>query len=125
LSILPTPDCFDTTRNAMRRLPMRRLCLALLFPLLLIAQQGAFVHSLEHVASGAGPSSTRDERHSGANPYCEKCFAFAQIGAAAGLAPALAAAVHLDFGSIGFRLPIAPLSQVHAPRSRGPPSLLQ
>jgi hypothetical protein len=108
----------------MRRLPMRRLFLALLFPLLLIAQQAAFVHSLEHVASGAGPSSTRDERHPGGNPYCEKCFTFAQIGAAADLAPASAAAVHMDFGSIGFRLPIAPLSQVHTPRSRGPPSPL-
>jgi hypothetical protein len=108
----------------MRRLPMRRLLLALLFPLLLIAQQGAFVHGLEHLPSGAGTSSQQDERHPAADLYCEKCFTFAQIGAAADLALALVTSSQLEFYPIGFQLPIAPLSQVKAPRSRGPPALL-
>jgi hypothetical protein len=108
----------------MRRLPMRRLFLALLFPLLLIAQQRAFVHSLEHLPSSAGTSRTQDERKPAADLYCEKCFTFAQIGAAADLPLALVTPPRLQFDPIGFQLPITPLSQVRAPRSRGPPSLL-
>ncbi|MBV8209509.1 MAG: DUF2946 family protein [Burkholderiaceae bacterium] len=104
---------------------MRRLTLALLFPLLLIAQQGAFVHSLEHLAGGTETRQSQTQTQKGAHPgdgqYCEKCFVFAQIGAAASstAAPALVAAE--VFEAIGFRLPIAPIAQVAVPRSRGPP----
>ena len=103
---------------------MRRLLFALLFPLLLISQQGAFVHGLEHLPGGAQTSKTQDDRHAPGDQYCEKCFAFAQIGAAAGLKPTFAALVDCAFGPIGFRLPVAPLLRIAIPRSRGPPSLL-
>jgi hypothetical protein len=103
---------------------MRRLLLVLLFPLLLIAQQGAFVHSLEHLPSSGGASTWKDDRHGPGDQYCEKCFEFAQIGAAADLPPALAELHPVSFESISFRLLIAPLSRIQAPRSRGPPSLL-
>jgi len=103
---------------------MRRLLFALLFPLLLIAQQGAFVHSLAHLPGSASTSKSQDDRHAPSDQYCEKCFTFAHIGAAAGLPAALAAVSDGTFEAIGFRLPIAPLPQVQSPRSRGPPSLL-
>ena len=107
---------------------MRRILLALLFPLLLIAQQGAFVHALEHFAAGAGTSGAvsraQDDPHPPADQYCDKCFTFAHIGAAADLASS-AAALHLgQFEAIGFHLPAAPPSPFRTPRSRGPPSPL-
>jgi hypothetical protein len=103
---------------------MRRLLFALLFPLLLIAQQGAFVHSLQHLPGSAGTSKTQNDVHPGDDQYCQKCFAFAQIGAAANSSAAPAFVVAEAFQAIGFRLPIAPVPQVEAPRNRGPPSLL-
>jgi hypothetical protein len=107
---------------------MRRLLLALLFPLLLIAQQGAFVHSLEHLPSSASASkwkvAGKVAGDAPADQYCEKCFEFAQIGAAADLPQVLAVLGQVGFEAIDFRLPIAPLSEAQAPRSRGPPSFL-
>ena len=103
---------------------MRRLFLALLLPLLLIAQQAAFVHSLEHLPGSLAPSQARDDRQAPADLYCEKCFTFAQIGAAADLPLLLAATLGSAFDAIGFRLPVAPSCQVLIPRSRGPPSFL-
>ena len=103
---------------------MRRLLFALLFPLLLIAQQGAFVHSLQHLPGSAGTSKSWDDRQAPTDPYCEKCFEFAQVGAAADLPLALAAPDHVEFDLIGFRLPITLPCQLQSPRSRGPPSLL-
>lgn len=100
---------------------MRRLLLALVFPLLLTAQQAAFVHSLEHLPSGAATSGTQDERHPGSDPYCQKCFAFAQIGAAADLPSVQAALLDDTFELIGFASPITIASPVRLPRSRGPP----
>ena len=76
---------------------MRRLLFALLFPLLLISQQGAFVHGLEHLPGSVQTSRTQDDRHAPGDQYCEKCFSFAQIGAAAGLKPALAAFLASSF----------------------------
>ena len=104
---------------------MRRLLLALVFPLLLIAQQGAFVHGLEHLSSrsvGAGASKAQGEREqTPAEQYCDKCFSFAQIGAAAGLPPLMLTLHVADFDAIGFRLPVALPSPILSPRSRGPP----
>ena len=103
---------------------MRRLLFALLFPLLLISQQGAFVHALQHLPGSVQTSNTQDDRHGPGDPYCERCFAFAQMGAAAGHSPALATILACTFDAIGFRLPVAPLPRVGIPRNRGPPSLL-
>jgi hypothetical protein len=105
---------------------MRRLLLTLLFPLLLIAQQGAFVHSLEHLPAGAATSTSvstaqQGDRHAPADQYCDKCFSFAQIGAAADL-PLAVLTLHLSqFDAIGSRLAVALPSPLLSPRSRGPP----
>jgi hypothetical protein len=103
---------------------MRRLALLLVFPLLLIAQQAAFVHSLQHLAGGAGTSKTQNDGHPADNQYCDKCFAFAQMGAAANSATAPAFVAAEAFQAIGFILSIAPTPQRAIPRSRGPPTLL-
>jgi len=104
---------------------MRRLALALLFPLLLIAQQGTFVHSLEHLPGGSETRKTQKDAHPGDSQYCDKCFAFAHIaGAAANSAAALAIVAADVFEAIGFRLPIAPIARIAVPHSRAPPSLL-
>jgi hypothetical protein len=105
-------------------LSMRRWAVVLLFPLLLIAQQGAFVHSLQHLPGGAATSKTQNDVHPADDQYCQKCFAFAQIGAAANSSTATPLVVAEAFQAIGFRLPIAPLPQAEAPRNRGPPSPL-
>jgi hypothetical protein len=103
---------------------MRRLAFVLLFPLLLIAQQAAFVHSLQHLPGGAGTSKTQNDGHPADNQYCEKCLAFAQLGAAANSATAPAFVAAEAFQAIGSLLPIAPTPQRAIPSSRGPPSLL-
>lgn len=103
---------------------MRRLLFALLLPLLLIAQQGAFVHSLQHLPGSAGTSRTQNDVHPADDQYCHKCFAFAQIGAAANSSTAPAFVVAEAFQAIGFLLAIAPIPQLEAPRNRGPPPLL-
>jgi hypothetical protein len=103
---------------------MRRLLFALLLPLLLISQQGAFVHGLEHLPGSVRTSSTQDDRHGPGDRYCEKCFEFAQIGAAAAVTAALSVVFACAFDPIGFRLPIAPAPRTGIPRSRGPPSPL-
>jgi len=100
---------------------MRRLIFALLFPLLLIAQQGAFVHGLQHLPGGAGTTTTQDDRHAPGNQYCEKCFTFAHVGAAVDPPAALAVVAGGAFEAIGLRLPVAPLGRVAVRRSRGPP----
>ena len=103
--------------------PMRRLLLALLFPLMLIAQQGAFVHSLEHLPGAVAPAGSRaqGDRQAPADQYCDKCFSFAQIGATADLPLAAPALQVASFGPIGFPLPVAAPSPFLPPRSRGPP----
>jgi hypothetical protein len=103
---------------------MRRLLFALLFPLLLIAQQGAFVHSLQHLPGSAATSKTQNDVHPGDDQYCEKCFAFAQIGAAANSSTPPTFVVAEAFQAIDFRLPIPPTPRIALPRSRGPPSPL-
>ena len=103
---------------------MRRVILALLLPVLLAAQQGAFVHSLEHFAASVAPVKPADSQQSPDDGFCEKCFEFAQVGAAADLPLALAALDHVEFDLIGLRLPITLPCQLQSPRSRGPPSLL-
>jgi hypothetical protein len=104
---------------------MRRLLLALLFPLLLIAQQGAFVHGLEHLSAGAAApadsSKARGDRHAPSEQYCAKCFAFAHIGAAADLPPAALTLQLSQFDAIGLRLAAALPALLRSPRSRGPP----
>ena len=93
-----------------------------LFLLLLIAQQGAFVHELSHL-SGADP----DHVHAGgtADTHCGLCPAFAQA-----TAPAFGHSFHMPV-LVRTALQLIPEPQfagvdaaVPPPRSRGPPSFI-
>lgn len=102
---------------------MRRLLPVLLFPLLLIAQQGGLVHELEHFA--AAVSSRSSEEPKGPNSqFCEKCFTFAHIGAAADVAILHFAAAACAFAAINLRLPLPASVQAELARNRGPPASL-
>ena len=72
-------------------------------------------------AGVAGTSGTQDERHPPGDPYCQKCFVFAQLGATADLAPVPAVLVDGTFDLIGFAAPVASILPVRTPRNRGPP----
>jgi hypothetical protein len=103
---------------------MRRVILALVFPLLLIAQQGALVHELEHLPSRSQTAGAAERQQPAADRYCDKCFAFAHIAATAGL-PALPAIVPVAVWSPIEQAPAAEaLAELRSPRNRGPPSLL-
>jgi len=108
-----------------RRMSARLLAslLSLLLPILLVAQQGAFVHSLTHLPSRIGTATAPDEHGNPGEPYCEKCFSFSQVGAAVSPPAAAALAIVAVFLAIAFAplLPARPAWQ--APRNRGPPAL--
>ncbi len=103
---------------------MRRLLVALIFPLLLAAQQAAFVHTLEHFSTRAAADGASHPQPAPDERFCEKCFAFAPLGSAANTTlPLLVFAA--DAGeSIEFPLASARAADLLAPRSRGPPSFL-
>jgi fructose-1,6-bisphosphatase/inositol monophosphatase family enzyme len=103
---------------------MRRVLLALLFPVLLAAQQGAFVHSLEHFAVSVAAAGATDPQQSPVDNFCEKCFAHAAVGSAVNT-PISALAVAANVTERIASLPaVAQAADVRTPRSRGPPSLL-
>lgn len=98
---------------------MRKLLLSLVLPLLmLLSQQGAVWHELEHLAG------TPADKRQPADKLCDACLAFAHLATAAkpevlplqlarfGFAFAAADAVH------------AVASDAPARRSRGPPAVL-
>jgi hypothetical protein len=100
---------------------MRRVIVALLFPLLLAAQQGAFVHSLEHFAIGVAPAGKTDPKQSPPQDFCEKCFAHAAVGSAVSASsPTLAVAANTT-ERIASLPAAAQAADVRNPRSRGPP----
>lgn len=62
---------------------VRRLLFALLLPVLLLAQQGALVHELSHVHHGLANTRLDGDKHQPPGERaCDKCFAFAPLGAA-------------------------------------------
>jgi hypothetical protein len=95
-----------------------------LFPLLLLlAQQGALLHELSHYAAGESrPQNGEQHSH---DAYCERCLAFAQVGA--GAPPQ--APVADPPGQLAFRpaLPVQPqvgATPLATARNRGPPAAL-
>jgi hypothetical protein len=103
---------------------MRRVVLALLFPLLLAAQQGAFVHSLEHFAVATAPAGASGPQQTPADNFCEKCFTYSAVGSAVSVAAAVLAVPADTTESIALLPASVQAADVRSPRSRGPPSLL-
>jgi len=103
---------------------VRRVIPVLLLALLLAAQHGAVVHSLQHFAATVAAAGTTDPQPSPADDFCEKCLTHAAVGCAInGASPTLVLVANAAER-------IAPLPAVEqpanlpSPRSRGPPSLL-
>jgi hypothetical protein len=91
--------------------------------LLMVAQQGAVVHELSHVA-GANNSELRVQSGGAADTTCALCPAFAQV-----VTPAFSHSFHVPL-LVRFALELiseprylAIDAAVPRPRSRGPPSL--
>jgi hypothetical protein len=102
---------------------MRRVTLALLFPLLLAAQQGSFVHSLEHFAVATAPAGASAPQQAPADSSCEKCFTYSAVGSAVSVVAALLAVAAGTTESIALLPAAVRVADVRSPRSRGPPSL--
>lgn len=113
-------------RRAVAADSLRRLFRALLLPmLLLVAQQGAFLHGLTHHAPAHVHGDEHEHEHEhGAGGPCSLCLAFAGVDCAAGfsagpapLPPCLRVALPA----------VAPVAMrpatVPARRNRGPPPL--
>jgi hypothetical protein len=113
-------------RTLYPRTAIRRTRLWLLLPVLLIlAQHGAWLHSLSHAAYAANPHRVTAEQAQSSfeNGVCPSCQSFGQLGSA--LCSSLAALP-------GRATPICPqtaqrysqpAAQLPAPRNRGPPLL--
>ncbi|MFN3398354.1 MAG: hypothetical protein ACK4ZS_07450 [Sulfurimicrobium sp.] len=101
----------------------RLLLFLLLAFALLLAQQGAAMHALSHLAEPL-PSHSQQDKHLPHSPACEKCVAYAGVGsavAASGLAlPPAAMGETLFAVEPGGRLP----QSVRHYHSRAPPSLV-
>ena len=106
------------------RSPVRRLCLALVLPVLLIfAQQAALTHEVSHLAS----RNSQAPKQSGKVPgkiACPECTAFAKIAGAIAENGKSPVAVIVDF--LVLLQPIFTLraTELAVLRNRGPPSVL-
>jgi hypothetical protein len=104
------------------RVAMRKVWLSWLLPLLmLVAQQGAYWHELEHLRP---PAEQTQEKKQAAEKLCTACLAFAHLAdltTARSFEPGL-----LSLGFAAAPSPLASESPADAPvaRSRGPPLFL-
>lgn len=99
---------------------LRRLCRALLLPLLLlVAQQGAFLHGLSHYT----PAHVHEDEHEPeAGGPCTLCLAFAGVEFAAGFTTATAPLLPgLSFSPLAGTTIFARAATALAQRNRGPP----
>jgi hypothetical protein len=69
-------------------LSVRRAVLALCLPLLLLTQQGSWLHALTHLAAPTTAQVPADDSHSGKPNSCGLCVVFTSLDAGA-TAPAL------------------------------------
>ena len=105
---------------------IRRTRLWLLLPLLLVlSQQGAWLHALSHVsyAASAHQATVGQAQASFENGVCPSCQSFGQLGSAlcSSFAPSLTlTAQSCPNTAPRYSQPAAPLP---APRNRGPPLL--
>jgi hypothetical protein len=114
---------------------MRKVCLSLLLPLLmLLAQHGAAWHAIKHsvggdtsVASqstGQQDSKAESDKELSADKFCETCLAFAQIAGVAKVdAPALSL-LSFNFASAQWATNPVVTAEAPAQRNRGPPYFL-
>jgi hypothetical protein len=105
---------------------IRRTRLWLLLPLLLVlAQHGAWLHSLSHAAYAANPHRVTVEQAQSSfeNGVCPSCQSFGQLGSA--LCTSLAALPGRATPTCPQTAPrySQPAAQLPAPRNRGPPLL--
>ncbi len=108
---------------------MRKLCLSLVLPLLmLLAQQGAVWHEIGHLGSAAGSAGAAAHKSQNQQQpldrLCASCLSFAHLAAATGHAlpalPPMALRHALVAGAaVAFIAADAPSA-----RSRGPPAAL-
>lgn len=97
-----------------------RLCRALLLPLLLlVVQQGAFLHELSHYK----PAQVQDDEHEHeAGGLCRLCLAFAGVDYTAGFSTGMATLLpRLSFALPAVTPVIARAATSPAQRNRGPP----
>jgi hypothetical protein len=90
---------------------------------LLLAQQGAVLHELHHLATGQTQAASDDD-HLAAADGCSACHAFAQLGV--GAAPdggAVRPISALAFADLAWRGTAVAAPDRPPARSRGPPTL--
>jgi hypothetical protein len=93
---------------------IRRMRVCLLLPLLLIlSQQGAWLHELSHAVYAANPHQVivQQGQNSPENGICPSCQSFGQLGAAP----------LLQYCPQSEPQYLSPSRQLPAPRNRGPP----
>jgi hypothetical protein len=104
----------------------RRTRLWLLLPLLLVlSQQGAWLHALSHASYAAHPhrASVEQAQSSFENGTCPSCQSFGQLGSALCGAPAALPAPAIALCPQTAPRYSQPAAQLPAPRNRGPPRL--
>jgi hypothetical protein len=105
---------------------IRRTRLWLLLPLLLVlAQQGAWLHALGHAAYAANPHRVTLEQaqDSFENGVCPSCQSFGQLGTALSSSLASLPAPTIPLCPQTAPRYSQPAAQLPAPRNRGPPQL--
>jgi hypothetical protein len=113
-------------RTLYPRTAIRRTRLWLLLPLLLvIAQQGAWLHALSHAAYAANPQRVTLEQAQSSfeNGVCPSCQSFGQLGSALCSSPAALPAPATPLCPPTAPRYSQPAAQLPAPRNRGPPLL--
>jgi hypothetical protein len=103
---------------------IRRMRVCLLLPLLLIlSQQGAWLHELSHAVYAANPHQVivQQGQNSPENGICPSCQSFGQLGTALSSSVAVIAAPLLQYCPQSEPQYLSPSRQLPAPRNRGPP----
>lgn len=106
---------------------IRRMRLYLLLPLLLVlAQQGAWLHELSHATYAAAPHQVTvlPAEASLDNGLCPACQSFGQVGSALTRCLTATAAPSVHACPLAPPAYAQPSAELPAPRSRGPPLLI-
>ena len=105
-------------------LTARRAVLALCLPLLLLTQQGIWLHAVTHLVSPPAAHVPADDGHGGKSSSCGLCLVFTSLNSGA-TAPALIFPAEPDIPSPVDRFTPCLLAQGSAARyfSRAPPPL--
>ena len=104
--------------------PMRRIYIALLLSLALVAaQQGQALHALSHLHGVSGRPSW-SASNAAAESICPLCLAFAQLGHLVSAHVAIPAAISVRLQALPESTFSLLASTAPTPRSRGPPALV-